>query len=49
MIGFVFADEGEAKTFHKKVKNQKNGKADKPKSEKKKKLAADPSGKLILL
>lgn len=27
MIGIVFADEGEAKTFHKKVKNQKNGKA----------------------
>ncbi|KAJ3500974.1 hypothetical protein NLJ89_g9550 [Agrocybe chaxingu] len=36
MIGFVFADESEAKTFFKKVKAKRNNKGSKPKSEKKK-------------
>ena len=30
MVGFVFADESEAKTFYKKVKNYKSGQSGKP-------------------
>ncbi|KAF8154607.1 hypothetical protein B0H34DRAFT_772279 [Crassisporium funariophilum] len=39
MIGFVFADEGEAKTFYKKVNTKKDPKGAKARSDKKKKVA----------
>ncbi|KAJ7039497.1 hypothetical protein C8F04DRAFT_891820, partial [Mycena alexandri] len=44
MIGFVFADEREAKTFWKKVTSKKDSKGSKPASEKKKK--ANKGGKI---
>ncbi|KAF9269859.1 PH domain-like protein, partial [Marasmius fiardii PR-910] len=46
MIGFVFADEGEAKAFWKKVNVKKDAKAGKATAEKKKKKSASKGGKI---